>query len=91
MMKFKLGNVLQQGSLVMSVAIILDTIMGYSDLSVGKCILLFICLVGWMVGLVLIDDYMESTQKTIDELKHRNKVLTEKFNDFVELVKDNFR
>lgn len=90
-MKFKLGNFLQQGSLVMSVATILDTIKGYSELSAGKYIFLFICYVGWMIGTVLIDDYMDNTQQTIDELKHRNKVLTEEFHNFVEMVKYNFR
>lgn len=90
-MKFKLGIFLQQGSLVMSAATILDTIMGYSELSAGKCILLVICFVCWMIGMELINNYVDSTQQTIDELKHRNKVLTEEFYNFVEMVKDNFR
>lgn len=90
-MKFKIGNVLQQGALVISTATILDTIMGYSDLSGWKCILLVICYVGWALGFELINDYVDTTQQTIDELNHRNKVLTDKFNDFVKLVGDNFR
>ena len=90
-MKFKIGNVLQQSSIAISIATVLDVSMGYSDLSVWRCIILFICFVGWMVGLVLIEDYVDTTQQTIDELKHRNQVLTDEFNRFVALVKDNFR
>lgn len=90
-MKFKIGNVLQQGALVISTATILDTIMGYSDLSGWRCVLLVICFVGWMVGLALIEDYVDTTQQTIYELNHRNKVLSDEFHRFVELVKDNFR
>lgn len=90
-MKFKLGNVLQQGAITISTATILDTIMGYSDLSGWRCILLVICFVGWMFGFSLIEDYVDTTQQTIDELNHRNQVLTDEFHIFVALVKDNFR
>ena len=90
-MKFKLGNVLQQGAIAISTATILDTIFGHSDLSGWKCVLLVICYVGWMIGFALIDDYVDTTQQTIDKLNHHNQVLTDEFRNFVEMVKDNFR